>query len=181
MILPIYKTGQAVLRKQAEDITKDYPNLSALIENMFETMTVAEGVGLAAPQVGLSIRLFVIDLSPLAETDSELAKIKKVFINPEIVEESDEEMAFDEGCLSIPGITETVIRPEAITIHYFDAQFNAHTEDVDGYLARVIQHEYDHLEGILFTDHVKPLRRQLLKSKLQNIAKGKVNTKYKIV
>lgn len=181
MILPIYKTGQAVLRKEAQDIDKNYPNLKELIDNMFETMKVAEGVGLAAPQVGLSISLFVVDLSPLADEDPELGKIKKVFINPQIIDESEEEVAFDEGCLSIPGITETVVRPESIKINYFDEDFNEHTEVIGGYLARVIQHEYDHLEGVLFTDRVKPLRRQLIKAKLANIAKGKVNTKYKIV
>ncbi len=180
MILPIYTYGQTVLRKVAEPIDKDYPNLNELIDNMFETMSNAEGVGLAAPQVGLAIRLFVIDLEPLKEDNPELADFKIAMINPEILEESIEEVEFDEGCLSVPGISETVSRPEDIKIRYLDTDFNEHVEVFDGYKARVIQHEYDHLEGHLFTDRVKPLRRQLLKSKLTNIAKRKTPTKYKI-
>ncbi|HHT22238.1 MAG TPA: peptide deformylase [Bacteroidales bacterium] len=180
MILPIYTYGQSVLRKVAEPIEKDYPKLNELIDNMYETMKHAEGVGLAAPQVGLPIRLFVIDLEPLKGDNPELADFKLAMINPEILEESIEEVEFDEGCLSVPGISETVSRPEEIKIRYLDTDFNEHVEVFNGFKARVIQHEYDHLEGHLFTDRVKPLRRQLLKSKLTNIARGKTATKYKI-
>ncbi|MGC3977878.1 MAG: peptide deformylase [Paludibacteraceae bacterium] len=180
MILPIYTYGHAVLRKVAEPIDADYPNLKELVLNMFETMTHAEGVGLAAPQIGLPIRLLVIDLAPFEESDPELAKFKICMINPEIVEESEETITYDEGCLSIPGINETVLRPERIVINYLDEDFNEHEEEFEGYKARVIQHEYDHLEGHLFTDRINPLRRQLIKSKLNNITKGKANCRYKI-
>lgn len=180
MILPIYTYGQPVLRKVTQPIDKDYPNLVELIENMFETMTNAEGVGLAAPQVGLSIRLLVIDLAPFKEDDPELGAFRVVMVNPEILEESEEEIEMDEGCLSIPGISESVLRPEFIKIRYFDKDFNEHIEEYDGFRARVIQHEYDHLEGKLFVEKVKPLRRQLLKGKLTNIEKKKTACKYKI-
>ena len=180
MILPIYTYGQSVLRKVAEPIDKDYPGLDELIKNMYETMTHADGVGLAAPQVGLPIRLLVIDLAPFKEDDPELAAFKITMINPEILEESEEEIAMDEGCLSIPGINETVVRPEYIKVKYLDEDFNEHIEEFDGFRARVVQHEYGHLEGELFTDLVKPLRRQLIKGKLNNIVKKKIDTKYKI-
>lgn len=180
MILPIYTYGQPVLRKVAEPIDKDYPKLDELIKNMYDTMEHAEGVGLAAPQVGLPIRLFVIDLAPFKEDDPELGSFKITMINPEIIEESEEECALDEGCLSIPGISETVVRPEVIKIKYQDENFNEYVEEFDGYRARVIQHEYGHLEGELFTDLVNPLRRQLLKSKLNSIVKKRTDTKYKI-
>ncbi len=180
MILPIYTYGQPVLRKVAEPIDKDYPNLGELVKNMYETMVHAEGVGLAAPQVGLPIRLLVIDLAPFKEDDPDLGSFKITMINPEIVEESEEEIAMDEGCLSIPGISETVVRPEYIKIKYLDEDFNEHIDEYDGFRARVVQHEYDHLEGHLFTDRIKPLRRQLLKSKLNNIVKKKTDAKYKI-
>lgn len=180
MILPIYTYGQPVLRKVAEPIDKNYPELEKLIENMYETMTHAEGVGLAAPQVGLPIRLLVIDLAPFKEDDPELGSFKITMINPEILEESEEEVAMDEGCLSIPGISEEVVRPEIIKIRYFDKDFNEYVEEFDGFRARVIQHEYDHLEGHLFTDRIKPLRRQLIKGKLNNIVKKKTDCKYKI-
>lgn len=180
MILPIYTYGQPVLRKIAEPIDKDYPNLDELIQNMYETMVYAEGVGLAAPQIGLPIRLLVIDLTPFKEDAPELGSFKITMINPEILEESGEETAMDEGCLSVPGVSETVVRPEYIKVKYLDENFNEHVEEFDGFRARVIQHEHDHLEGKLFTDHVKPLRRQLLKSRLNNIIKKKINTKYKI-
>jgi peptide deformylase len=147
---------------------------------MFETMHQAEGVGLAAPQVGLAIRLFVIDLAALKDDDPELSKFRKAMINPEILEISEEEIEGSEGCLSIPGISEKVFRSEWIKIRYFDTDFTEHTEEYEGFTARVIQHEYDHLEGNLFTDHVNPLRRQMLKSKLNNIAKGKAQCDYKI-
>lgn len=180
MILPIYTYGQPVLRKVAEPIDKDYPGLDELIKNMYETMTHAEGVGLAAPQVGLPIRLLVIDLAPFKEDDPELGAFKITMINPEILEESEEEIAMDEGCLSIPGISETVVRPEYIKVKYMDENFNEHIKEFDGFRARVVQHEYGHLEGELFTDLVNPLRRQLLRSKLNNIIKKKVDTKYRV-
>jgi len=180
MILPIYTYGNAVLRKEAEDINSNYPNLTALIENMFETMHHADGVGLAAPQIGLSIRLLVIDFAALHEDDAELAKFKITMINPVMLEMSEEEVEDNEGCLSIPGISEKVFRSEWIKIQYFDADFKSHTEEFEGYKARAIQHEYDHLEGSLFTDHINPLRRQMIKSKLNGIAKGKTACEYKI-
>jgi len=180
MILPIYTYGNAVLRKEAAEISSNYPELKALINNMFETMHNAEGVGLAAPQIGLPIRLFVIDLQALKEDNPELADFKIVMINPEMLETSDENETKEEGCLSVPGIHENVSRPKKVKISYFDADFNQHTEEFEDFKARVIQHEYDHLEGNFFTDKINPLRRQLLKSKLANIAKGKTDTKYKV-
>lgn len=180
MILPIYKYGQPFLRKVAEPIDKNYPNLPELIDNMHQTMVFAEGIGLAAPQIGLSIRLIVIDLEPFKEDNPELGAFKVTMINPILLEESEEEVVMDEGCLSIPGINESVSRPEWIKIKYIDENFNEHIEEFDGFKARVVQHEYDHIEGILFTDKIKPLRRQLIKGKLTNISKGKVECKYKI-
>jgi len=180
MILPIYTYGNAVLRKHAEEISSDYPDLKKLIDDMYETMYHADGVGLAAPQVGLPIRMLVIGLDALAEDNPELAKFKKVMINPVMLEMSEEEVEGNEGCLSIPGISEKVYRAEWIKIKYYDADFNEHIEEFEDFIARVIQHEYDHLEGSLFTDHVNPLRRQMIKTKLNNIAKGKVQCDYKI-
>lgn len=180
MILPIYTYGNAVLRKVAQPIKTDYPNLSTVITNMFETMYHAEGVGLAAPQVGLTIRLLIIDLAPLTEDDPELGAFKVVMINPTILEKSEEEVAGEEGCLSIPGIHEMVMRAEKIKIKYFDENFVEHTDEFESYKARVVQHEYDHLEGHLFTDRVTPIRRQLLKSKLTGIVKGKATCSYKV-
>lgn len=180
MILPIYTYGNAVLRKQAEEIGPDYQELKKLIDDMFETMYHADGVGLAAPQIGLPIRLLVIDLAPLKDEDPELGSFKTVMINPVMLEMSEEEVEGNEGCLSIPGISEKVFRAEWIKIQYLDADFKQHTEEFEDYIARVIQHEYDHLEGSLFTDHVNPLRRQMIKSKLNNIAKGKAQCDYKI-
>ncbi len=180
MILPIYTYGNAVLRKETKEIDSDYPDLKALIDNMFETMYNADGVGLAAPQVGLPIRLLVIDLAPFKEQDAELGSFKITMINPEILDKSEEMEILEEGCLSIPGIHESVPRSVKIKMRYFDIDFNEHTEEFEGYKARVVQHEYDHLEGNLFTDKVSPLRRQLLKSKLTNIAKGKARTSYRI-
>ncbi len=180
MILPIYTYGNAVLRKVTEPIKADYPNLNTLIPNMFETMYHAEGVGLAAPQIGLPIRLLVIDLAPFKEDDPELGAFKVVMINPQILEKSEEEISGEEGCLSIPGIHETVMRAAKIKINYLDENFVEHVEEFETYKARVIQHEYDHLEGHLFTDRVTPIRRQLLKSKLTNIVKGKTSCSYKV-
>jgi peptide deformylase len=180
MILPIYTYGNAVLRKKAVPVRADYPELKTLIDNMFDTMVLADGVGLAAPQIGLAIRLIVIDLAPLAEDNPELGTFKIVMINPEILERSVEVIAGEEGCLSIPGIHETVIRAAQIKIKYFDPDFIEHTEVYNDYIARVVQHEYDHLEGHLFTDRVTPIRRQLLKSRLTNIVKGKASCSYKV-
>ena len=179
MILPIYTLGSSVLRKVAEPIDKSYNKLSELIENMFETMYYADGVGLAGPQIGLAIRLFTIDLAPFKEDDLELSTFKIAMINPEILETSEDVVSYEEGCLSIPGINESVSRSESIKIKYLDVDFVEHIEEFTGFKARVIQHEYDHLEGNLFTDRVSPIRRQLLKSKLTKIAKGKMTTKYK--
>jgi peptide deformylase len=180
MILPIYTYGNAVLRKVAEPINADYQGLNTLIDNMFQTMYHAEGVGLAAPQVGLPVRLLVIDLAPFKEDDPELGAFKIVMINPNILERSEEEVLGEEGCLSIPGVHESVSRAQYIKIKYLDSDFNEHIEEYEGYKARVVQHEYDHLEGHLFTDRVKPIRRQLLKSKLTNIVKGKTSCSYKV-
>jgi len=187
MILPITAYGDPVLRRVAKDISQNYPDLDGLIENMYETMYNAHGVGLAAPQVGLSIRLFVIDTSPFAEdedlTEQEqefLGGLKKVFINPKIVEETGEEWSFNEGCLSIPDIREDISRCGHIKIEYLDQQFNKVVETYDGLAARVIQHEYDHIEGVLFTDKLSSLKKRLLKSKLGNISKGKISIDYKM-
>lgn len=179
MILPIYLYGQPVLRKKCKDIDSDYPDLNKLIDNMFETMYEAEGVGLAAPQVGLDIRLFVVDLEPLAEDKPQYSGFKKVFINPKIVERKGEIVKFDEGCLSLPGINETVEREESIRIQYWDENFVEHEEEYSDFFARCIQHEYDHIEGTLFVDKLSAIRKQLLKNKLNNLAKGKTRAFYK--
>lgn len=189
MILPIVAYGDPVLKKEAVEIDKDHEGLSDLISNMWETMYAASGVGLAAPQIGKSIRLFIVDASPFADDeDTEepdpkavgLEGFKKVFINPIIEEEVGEEWAFQEGCLSIPQIREDVYRQEKITISYYDKDFNFHEETFEGYAARVIQHEYDHIEGILFTDHLAPLKKRLLKKKLMNISKGEIQVDYRM-
>ena len=179
MILPMYLYGQSVLRKVAEPIDKDYPELQTLIDNMFETMYKSEGVGLAAPQIGLGIRVVVIDASPMAEEEPSLANSKMALINPHIESFEGDNVSMEEGCLSLPGIHESVTRKNTIHITYMDENFVAHDEVISGYLARVIQHEYDHLEGHVFTDRISPIRRQLITNKLQNIAKGKVNCNYK--
>lgn len=179
MILPIYLYGHPVLRKKTNDITPDYPNLKELIENMYETMYNAEGVGLAAPQIGLEDRILVIDLSPLADQDPAFEGLKKTFINPHITSKEGEEKMIEEGCLSIPGIHEKVPRPYKIRIEYVDENFNHHDEIYEGYLARVIQHEYDHLDGILFIDHISGIRKQLNKAKLNKIINGNVSCSYK--
>lgn len=180
MILPIVAYGDPVLKKEAEEIDKDYPFLEELIENMYETMYQAEGVGLAAPQIGKSIRLFVVDASPFEDEDPQLKGFKKTFINPIIVEEEGKEWNFNEGCLSIPGVREDVARKPEIVIEYFDEDFNLVEEKYDGIAARIIQHEYDHIEGILFTDKINPLKRRLLKTKLNNISKGNVKVPYRM-
>lgn len=179
MLLPIYLYGQNVLRKQTEDITPEYKGLTELVANMFETMSNAEGVGLAAPQVGLSIRLFVIDLTPLANDNPKYTDYKKVFINPRIVEFSDDTCVMEEGCLSVPDIHENVTRSNKIRISYRDENFIQHEDTFEDYEARVIQHEYDHLEGKVFTDRISPIRKQLVKSKLTGILKGKIIPNYR--
>ena len=187
MILPIVAYGTPVLKKKALDIPEDYEGLDTLIENLWETMYAASGVGLAAPQVGLGLRLFVIDASPFAEDDelsleeqAQLKGFKKAFINAVIEEESGEEWAFNEGCLSIPDVREEVKRQEKLTISYQNEAGEQLTESYTGLAARVIQHEYDHIEGILFTDKLSPLKKRLIKGKLTNISKGKVQVDYKM-
>ena len=187
MVIPIVAYGDPVLRKEAEMITADYPDLNTLIQNMWETMYGASGVGLAAPQVGKSIRLFLVDTEPFSEDEdftpeeqAQLKGFKRVFINAEMVEESGEKWSFNEGCLSIPDIREDVSRKDTITIRYFDENFEEHTETFTGLLARVIQHEYDHIEGVLFTDHLSSLKRRLLKGRLTNISKGNIDVDYKM-
>lgn len=180
MIKPIIAYGNPVLRKVADDIDKDYPNLQELISNMFETMYASDGVGLAAPQIGLSIRLFVIDANPFEEDYPEAKGFKKAFINPHVIEESGDEWLFNEGCLSFPGIHEDVSRKANVKIKYLDENFVEHVETFSGVCARVVQHEYDHLDGKCFIDHLNPLKRRLLSAKLNNIAKGKVHPNYKI-
>lgn len=179
MILPIYLYGQPVLRELCKEISQDYPNLDKLIENMFETMYNAEGIGLAAPQVGIDKRIFVIDLEPLAEDDPQYTNSKKVFINPQIVEYTGNRVKLEEGCLSIPGIHESVEREDTIRIQYFDENFVKHDEVYSDFFARCIQHEYDHIEGKLFIDNISPIRKQLIKKKLDNMVKGKISTFYK--
>jgi peptide deformylase len=178
MIYPITIIGSSVLRKKTADIKQDYPNLKQLIDDMFETMYVSDGVGLAAPQIGKSIRLLVIDASPMAEEEPSLKDFKKVFINAKITELSEDTELMQEGCLSIPGIHEEVKRSNKIRIQYFDENFKFYDEYYEGFAARVLQHEYDHLDGILFTDRVSPIRRQLIKGKLLSISKGKFEAKY---
>ncbi|MCE5174054.1 MAG: peptide deformylase [Bacteroidales bacterium] len=180
MQLPIYLYGQQVLRKPTEDITSEYPGISDLVANMYETMAKADGVGLAAPQVGLSIRLFVIDLTSLAKEYPKYKDYKKTFINPKIVEFYQEKCIMEEGCLSLPDIHENVSRSAKIRIRYQDDQFVQHEEDFEDYEARVIQHEYDHLEGKVFTDYISPIRKQLIKSKLTAILKGKSRPYYRV-
>jgi peptide deformylase len=189
MILPVVAYGSPILKKEGDEIDEKYKDLDKLIENMFETMYEANGVGLAAPQIDKSIRLFIVDASPFAEVEegeepdpmaAGLENFKKVFINPIIEEEEGEEWAFAEGCLSIPTIREDVFRKPNIKISYFDENWEFHEEEYDGYAARIIQHEYDHVDGVLFTDHLSPLKKRLLKKKLTNISKGDVEVKYRM-
>tara|TARA_R110002049_G_scaffold6697_2_gene41528 strand:+ start:103 stop:693 length:591 start_codon:yes stop_codon:yes gene_type:complete len=187
MILPIVAYGDPVLKKKAEDITKDYLKLDELLVNMFETMYNAFGVGLAAPQIGLPIRLFLVDTTPFSEDEdlseeeqSNLKDFKRVFINAKITKEEGDEWAFNEGCLSIPDVREDVFRQPKITIEYLDENFKPHTEIFDGLRARVIQHEYDHIEGVLFTDKLSTLKKRLIKGRLSNISKGKINVDYRM-
>ena len=185
MIRPIVAYGAAVLKAKAEDVSEAYPNLSKLIDDMWETMYASNGVGLAAPQIGLSIRVFVIDAAPFASDDEldpteakTLESFKKVFINPKIIKEEGDSWVFNEGCLSIPDVREDVSRQEQITIQYRDEKFKLHTEIFDGLAAIVVQHEYDHIEGILFTDHLSSLKRRLIKNKLTSISKGLITVEY---
>ena len=187
MILPIVAYGDPVLKKRASEISIDYPNLEQIIANMYETMYGAHGVGLAAPQVGLSIRLFLVDTAPFSDDESytseeqaELKAFKRTFINAKILEESGEEWSFNEGCLSIPNVREEVWRCPKIKIEYQDEDFTTHVEEFEGLIARVIQHEYDHIEGVLFTDKVSSLKKRLLKGKLTNISKGKTSVDYRM-
>jgi peptide deformylase len=180
MILPIYVYGNTVLREVAKDITSKYPNLNELIKDMYETMYAADGVGLAAPQIGLSIRLFVVDATQMSQDYPELKNFKKVFINPYIIKEEGNDWYYNEGCLSIPFIREDILRKSNITIKYFDEQFNEYIESFDGIRARIIQHEYDHIEGKLLIDYLSPIKRRLLKSKLNQITTGIVKPKYKV-
>lgn len=194
MVLPVVVYGDPVLRKVGADIDKNHEGLEALIENMFETMYQANGVGIAAPQIGKAIRLFVIDTAPFAEVDEEdeekeeklskkeiafLKNFKRVFINAKIIEEKGEEWAFNEGCLSIPKIREDVLRLSTVTVEYYDQHFKKHTETLEGLAARVVQHEYDHIEGKLFTDKISPFKRKLLAGKLSDISNGKFKADYK--
>lgn len=179
MIYPIVIYGNAVLKKVATEIDKDYPNLNQLIDDMFKTLQKAEGVGLAAPQIGLSIRLFIIDLEPLKDDHPEFKGYKKVFINPTIIEYSDEEKSADEGCLSLPGLSETVRRSVSIKIHYFDENWVEHTDTFSDFPARAMQHEYDHLEGHVYTDRISLIRRQMISKKLMALTKGKFDCRYK--
>jgi peptide deformylase len=178
--LPIVGYGHPVLRKKAEEIKADYPGLNQIISDMFATMYASDGVGLAAPQVNLPIRLFIVDGKPLAGDDPQMTNFRRVFINARLLEESGDEWAFEEGCLSIPGIREEVVRKPLITLHFFDEHFKEHTETFSGLAARIIQHEYDHIEGILFIDRLSPFKRRLLKGKLTDIMKGKVEVKYRM-
>lgn len=178
MIYPVTVFGDPVLRKKAQPITKDFQDLKGFIQNMFDTMYNSDGVGLAAPQVGQAVRIFVIDTD--IDDEDELPGIKKAFINPEIVEKSGEEWVMNEGCLSLPEIREDVLRPETVKIKYVDEEFNEHIETYSGFTSRVIQHEYDHLEGVMFVDYLNPLRKRILKSKLSAISKGKIIPKYRI-
>ena len=187
MIIPIYGYGEPVLRQVGEEISSDYPNLSAIIANMYDTMYNAYGVGLAAPQIGLPIRLFVIDTEPFSDSEDltpeeqvQLKGFKQTFINAKMIVEEGEEWSFNEGCLSIPEVREDVYRNEKITIEYVDENFVKKTQTYDGLIARVIQHEYDHIEGILFTDKISSLKKTLIKKKLQNIMDGKARPDYRM-
>lgn len=180
MIFPIVLYGDPVLKKRAKEVEQGDTSVKEFIDNMFETMYAAQGVGLASPQIGHSLRIFVIDTYPMHEEDEKEKGIKKAFINPEILEENGEEWAFEEGCLSIPGIRAEVDRKEKITISYYDEEWKKHEESYHGINGRVIQHEYDHIEGKLFTDYLTPFKKRLLKGKLANISKGKADAEYRV-
>ena len=181
MLLPIYIYGHPILRKVSEDITADYEGLGKLIDDMFQTMYESDGVGLAAPQIGKNIRLFVIDGSAFSDIDPACKGFKKAFINAHILERSGDDVSFNEGCLSIPGIHEDVKRTDNIRISYMDEEGKQHEEVYSGVKAWIIQHEYDHLDGILFTDHLSALKKRLLKSKLNNLSLGKFKAPYRVI
>ena len=183
MVLPVYVYGMSVLRKTAPEISEDFKELDQLIADMFETMHASDGVGLAAPQVGKSLRIFLVDTTPMAESgkDPELADFRKVFINPYILEEWGDPWAFEEGCLSLPNIREEVSRPSQVRIEYYDENWNLKEEAYDGIRARVIQHEYDHLDGKLFVDRISPIRRKLLTARLNSISHGRADCDYRMV
>ena len=178
MIYPIVAFGDPVLKRAAEEIDENYPELDKLIENMFETMYNAAGVGLAAPQIGKSMRLFVVDASPFKDEEKALGEFKRVFINPEILSEDGKNWSFNEGCLSIPGIREDILRKPDIEIEYYNEKFELINEKLTGVAARIVLHEYDHIEGKLFTDYLTPLKKRLLKGKLKDISKGIVSVDY---
>jgi peptide deformylase len=180
MILPIVRYGQAILRQQAKSITKDYPDIKELIFNMYETMYTAHGIGLAAPQVNIPIEVFVVDVDGFKEEYPDATGFKRVFINPQLLNEEGEEWYFNEGCLSVPDIHEDVKRKSIIKVHYFDENFIEHTETLKGICARVFQHEYDHLQGKVFMERISPLRRSFLKRKLNDISNGRTNPDYKM-
>jgi len=183
MILPIVAYGDPLLKKKAEEIDQNYPNLDKLIKDMFETMYNASGVGLAAPQIGKGIRLFIVDATPVGEgedADPTCVDFKRVFINPIIIEEKGEEWSYEEGCLSIPNIREEVKRKSTLTIEYYDENWDLYEEELDGFAARVVQHEYDHIEGVLFLDRISPFKKTLLKGKLADISKGNVDVRYRM-
>ncbi|MCF6307125.1 MAG: peptide deformylase [Flavobacteriaceae bacterium] len=187
MIYPIVAYGDPVLRKMGKEISKDFPKFNEILENMFETMYNALGIGLAAPQVGLPIRLFIVDATPFADNEelSEeerefLADFKQVFINAKIIKETGDEWAFNEGCLSIPDVREDIFRNEKIKIEFYDENFKKHNKEFNGIVARIIQHEYDHIEGVLFTDKLSPIKKRLIKGKLSNISKGKIQVDYRM-
>ncbi len=179
MIYPVYVYGSPILRREAENVAKDHPELRQLASDMHDTMRASNGVGLAAPQIGLPLRMFVIDLSPYADEEPHLAASKRTFINPEIYDEGDFEVLMSEGCLSLPGLNEDVYRPEKIRIRWMDENFAPHDEEFEGHEARVIQHEYDHLDGKLFVDHLSALRKTMMRGKLASMSKGKYSAKYK--
>lgn len=180
MVLPIYVYGSGVLRQKAEPVQEGHEGLAELVQNMFDTMQGAEGVGLAAPQIGLSLQLFVVDATPFAEEDPSLADFRRVFINSELTPLEGKESSYEEGCLSLPGINEKVVRPEGILIRYLDERFEEHTQEFHGIVARIVQHEYDHTQGLVFTDRTSGLRKQMLQSRLKGMAQGKVKAKYPI-
>ena len=180
MILPIVAYGSPILRKKCVEIDSNYQKLDSLIDSMWQTMYHSHGVGLASPQINKSIRMFLIDTMPFMDEGKEDQSIKKIFINPTIVEESGEDWLFNEGCLSIPEVREDIIRKSNIRIKYQDESFNWYTDNFSGITARVIQHEYDHIEGVLFTDKISPLRKRMIKSKLENISKGNIDVSYRM-
>lgn len=181
MVLPIVAYGHPTLRKKSEEIDKDYPDFKTFMENLWETMYETDGVGLAAPQVNKNIRVFVIDADVFKEKYPEAEGIKMAFVNPKILERTGEDVYHNEGCLSVPAIHEDILRPQKIRIHYYDEEWNAHEKEFESILARIIQHEYDHLEGKLFVDHLPTIRKMMLRNKLNDIAKAKIDPPYRMI